>query len=70
MDSEVGAAFFWRRSFISLHRGKEAKGRYKRSMENRTEPKTLRQWIRYVVVAVIAIWLVIWMLRLSGINVL
>jgi hypothetical protein len=39
-------------------------------MENRTEPKTLGQWIRYVVVAAIAIWLVIWMLRLSGINVL
>jgi hypothetical protein len=39
-------------------------------MENRTEPKTLGQWIRYVVVAVIAIWLVIWMLRLSGIKVL
>jgi len=39
-------------------------------MENRTEPKTVGQWIRYVVVATIAIWLVIWMLRLSGINVL
>ncbi len=38
-------------------------------MENRTEPKTVWQWIRYLVVAVIAIWLVIWMLRLSGINV-
>jgi hypothetical protein len=37
-------------------------------MPNRTEPKTLREWIRYVVVAVIAIWLVIWMLRLSGIG--
>jgi hypothetical protein len=39
-------------------------------MENRTEPRTVAQWIRYVVMAVIAIWLVIWMLRLSGINVL
>jgi hypothetical protein len=39
-------------------------------MENRTEPKTVGQWIRYVVVAAIAIWLVIWMLRISGINVL
>jgi hypothetical protein len=37
-------------------------------MENRTEPKTFRQWIRYLVVAAIAIWLVIWMLRISGIN--
>ena len=48
----------------------EAKFRYKRTMENRTEPKTVGQWIRYVVVAIIAIWLVIWMLRLSGINIL
>ena len=39
-------------------------------MENRTEPKTAGQWIRYVVVAAIAIWLVIWMLRISGINLL
>lgn len=39
-------------------------------MANRTEPKTLKEWIRYIVVAVIAIWLVIWMLRLSGINIL
>jgi hypothetical protein len=38
-------------------------------MENRTEPKTAIQWIRYVVVAVIALWLVVWMLRISGINV-
>ncbi len=39
-------------------------------MANRTEPKTLTQWIRYVVGAVIALWLVVWMLRISGINVL
>jgi hypothetical protein len=39
-------------------------------MENRTEPRTVGQWIRYLVVAAIAIWLVIWMLKLSGINVL
>jgi hypothetical protein len=39
-------------------------------MANRTEPKTLSQWIRYIVVAVIALWLVVWMLRISGINVL
>lgn len=38
------------------------------SMANRTEPKTFGEWIRYIVVAVIAIWLVIWMLRISGIN--
>jgi hypothetical protein len=39
-------------------------------MANRTEPKTLSQWIRYIVVAAIALWLVVWMLRISGINVL
>ena len=39
-------------------------------MENRTEPKTAAQWIRYIVVAVIALWLVLWMLRISGINLL
>jgi hypothetical protein len=39
-------------------------------MANRTEPKTLGQWIRYLVVAVIALWLVVWMLRISGINIL
>lgn len=33
-------------------------------VENRTEPKTVRQWIRYVVVALIALFLVWWMLRL------
>jgi hypothetical protein len=39
-------------------------------MANRTEPKTVGQWIRYVVVAIIALWLVVWMLRLSGINII
>jgi hypothetical protein len=39
-------------------------------MSNCTEPLTVGQWIRYLVVAVIALWLVIWMLRISGINVL
>ena len=33
-------------------------------MENRTEPKTARQWIRYIIVAIIALYLVWWMLRL------
>jgi hypothetical protein len=37
-------------------------------MANRTEPKTLKQWITYIVMALIAIWLIIWMLRLSGIH--
>jgi hypothetical protein len=39
-------------------------------MENRTEPKTAAEWVRYIVVAVIALWLVLWMLRISGINIL
>ncbi len=39
-------------------------------MENRTEPKTVIQWIPYIVVAVIALWLIVWMLRISGINIL
>jgi hypothetical protein len=39
-------------------------------MANRTEPKTIGQWIRYVVMAIIALWLVVWMLRISGINIL
>ena len=39
-------------------------------MENRTEPKTIGQWLRYLVVAMIALWLVVWMLRISGINLL
>jgi hypothetical protein len=30
----------------------------------RTEPRTAGQWIRYVIVAVIALFLVWWMLRL------
>jgi len=37
-------------------------------MENRTEPRTFGQWIRYLVFAVVALWLVVWMLRISGIN--
>ncbi len=39
-------------------------------MGNRTEPRTFREWIRYVVVGLIALWLVVWMLRISGINIL
>jgi hypothetical protein len=31
---------------------------------NRTEPRTPREWIRYLVVAAIALYLVWWMLRL------
>jgi len=38
-------------------------------MANRTEPKTFAQWCRYIAMAVVALWLVIWMLRISGINV-
>ena len=39
-------------------------------LDMQTEPKTFAQWVRYLIVAAIAIWLVIWMLRISGINVL
>jgi hypothetical protein len=34
------------------------------NMENRTEPRTVGQWIRYLAVAAIALFLVWWMLRL------
>jgi hypothetical protein len=34
------------------------------SVLNRTEPRTLAQWIRYLAVAVIALFLVWWMLPL------
>jgi hypothetical protein len=37
---------------------------YHSFVENRTEPKTAGQWVRYIVVAVIALFLVWWMLRL------
>jgi hypothetical protein len=37
---------------------------YDGRVENRTEPKTAGQWVRYIVVAVIALFLVWWMLRL------
>ena len=36
---------------------------YAVSMPNRTEPKTFGEWVRYVVFAAIALWLVWWMLR-------
>jgi hypothetical protein len=39
-------------------------------MQNRTEPKTIGQWIRYILVAAVAIWLIIWMLQISGIKLL
>src|ERR1035437_3352848 len=36
---------------------------YDQPVDNRTEPRTPRQWIRYLVIAVIALFLVWWMLR-------
>ncbi len=39
-------------------------------MARQSEPKTPMQIVSYLVTAVIAIWLIIWMLKLSGINVL
>ena len=42
-----------------------------KDMANRTETlRSIGQWIRYLVVAAIAIWLVIWMLRISGIDII
>jgi hypothetical protein len=38
-------------------------------MPNRTEPKTVFEWIRYVAVAAVALWLILWMLRISGIDI-
>ena len=32
-------------------------------VENRTEPRTAVQWIKYLVVAIIALFLVWWMVR-------
>jgi hypothetical protein len=29
-------------------------------MPNRTEPKTVKQWITYLFMAAIAIWLIVW----------
>jgi hypothetical protein len=45
------------------HGGLECEPSSERSMPNQTEPKTPQQWIRYIVVAGIALWLVYWMLR-------
>jgi len=39
-------------------------------MPKRTEPTTVKEWIRYLAVAVIALWLVVCMLRISGIDIL
>jgi hypothetical protein len=39
-------------------------------MARLSEPKTPMQIVSYLVTAAIAIWLIIWMLKLSGINVL
>jgi len=36
-------------------------------MENRTEPTTIAGWVRYVVVAAVAIFLVAAMLRFTGV---
>jgi hypothetical protein len=38
-------------------------------MPNRTEPKTLKQWITYIFMALIAIWLILWLLGLASFNI-
>lgn len=40
-----------------------------KAMEKRTQPSTVGQWLRYIGMALIAIWLIVWLLRMSGINV-
>ena len=47
-----------------LSRKIDVEGARRLNMENRTEPRTVSQWIRYLVVAAIALFLVWWMLRL------
>jgi hypothetical protein len=47
-----------------LSRKIDVEGSRRLEMENRTEPRTVGQWIRYLVVAAIALFLVWWMLRL------
>jgi hypothetical protein len=37
---------------------------YREGVENRTEPRTIGQWLRYIFFAAIALFLVWWMLRL------
>ncbi len=39
-------------------------------MAKKIGPQTPMQWVSYIVSAVIAIWLILWMLQISGINVL
>jgi len=39
-------------------------------MAKQREPWTPMQLVSYVVSAIVAIWLIIWMLQLSGINIL
>jgi hypothetical protein len=43
---------------------------YKGSMSKAERAKTPMQIVSYVVSALIAVWLIIWMLELSGINIL
>jgi hypothetical protein len=39
-------------------------------MAKQIEPQSFMQVVKYVVFALIAIWLIVWMLKLSGINIL
>ncbi|MGI0017197.1 MAG: hypothetical protein ACREA1_00655 [Nitrosotalea sp.] len=51
-------------SFAAAHAHKRRQGLGEDdAMENRTEPKTLGHWIRYIAMAAIALFLVWWMLR-------
>jgi len=44
--------------------------RLKDKMENRTKPRTVGQWLRYLGMALIALWLIVWLLRMSGVNII
>jgi hypothetical protein len=37
---------------------------YDHPVQNETDPKTPRQWIRHIIVVIIALFLVWWMLRI------
>jgi hypothetical protein len=71
LKGPVATGFFLATTIANSHRplwpGIAVKSMWKErppNMANRTEPRTVGQWIRYVVVAVIALFLVWWMLRL------
>jgi hypothetical protein len=51
------------KSLVTVYGPRSCLTCYHDPVENRTEPKTVAQWLRYIFVAVIALFLVWWMLR-------